>query len=100
MSDFLPEEELLIEEQTVEPPQYKVILINDDYTTFEFVISILKTVFNKSDPDARRITYDVHKHGYGVCGIFSREIAETKVATVQQLSEAAGYPLRCIMEEE
>jgi ATP-dependent Clp protease adaptor protein ClpS len=100
MSDYIPQEEVVLEEKTVEPPQYKVILINDDYTTFEFVISILKTVFNKSDPDAKQITVDVHKHGYGVCGIYPREIAETKVMTVHQLSEAAGYPLRCVMEEE
>jgi ATP-dependent Clp protease adaptor protein ClpS len=100
MGDYFPEEELQTEEQTKEPPQYKVILMNDDYTTFEFVITILITVFNKSEADAVRITFDVHKRGYGLCGIYPREIAETKVMTVQQLSESAGYPLRCIMEEE
>jgi ATP-dependent Clp protease adaptor protein ClpS len=104
MSDYFPEqdiqEETRIEEQTKEPPQYKVILLNDDYTTFEFVISILMTVFNKPEFEAIRITFDVHKRGYGLCGIYSREIAETKVMTVQQLSESAGYPLQCIMEEE
>ncbi len=100
MGDYYPEQELQIEEETKEPPQYKVILLNDDYTTFEFVITILMTVFNKSEADAIRITFDVHKRGYGVCGMYSREIAETKVLTVQQLSESAGYPLQCIMEEE
>ena len=100
MSDYTPEQEFQVEEETKEPPQYKVILLNDDYTTFEFVISILKVVFNKPEPEAIQITFDVHKRGYGICGIYSREIAETKVMMVEQLSESAGYPLKCVMEEE
>jgi ATP-dependent Clp protease adaptor protein ClpS len=104
MGDYFPDQdlqhEIQIEEETKEPPQYKVILLNDDYTTFEFVITILMTVFSKPEVEAIRITFDVHKRGYGVCGMYSREIAETKVMTVQQLSESAGYPLQCIMEEE
>lgn len=77
-----------------------MVLLNDDYTTFEFVIYILKSVFKKADLEAQAITLAVHKKGRGVCGTYSREIAETKIALVHQKSEEAGYPLRCVMEEE
>lgn len=100
MSGSQYEEQIQLEEHTEEPPQYKVILLNDDYTTFDFVIQILVVVFRKSNPEAVKITLDVHKRGYGVCGIYTKEIAETKVATVHQMSESAGFPLRCVMEEE
>jgi ATP-dependent Clp protease adaptor protein ClpS len=100
MSDFELENETITEEQVAEPPRYKVILHNDDYTTFEFVIYILKTVFLKPVREAERITRDVHNRGYGVCGIYAQEIAETKILAVHQLSEEAGYPLRCSMERD
>ncbi|MBN1412982.1 MAG: ATP-dependent Clp protease adaptor ClpS [Spirochaetales bacterium] len=100
MSDFGIQEETKIEDEVAEPPRYKVILHNDDYTTFEFVIYILKIVFLKPAKEAERITRDVHKRGYGVCGIYTCEIAETKVLTVHQLSEEAGFPLRCTMEKD
>lgn len=82
-----------------EPPLYKVILLNDDYTTFDFVVSILTGVFGKSVPDAVKITNDVHRKGSGLCGIYTRDIAETKVDQVINSSKQAGFPLRCTMEE-
>ncbi|MBN2532161.1 MAG: ATP-dependent Clp protease adaptor ClpS [Spirochaetales bacterium] len=100
MSDSRYKEQIQLEERTKEPPKYKVILLNDDYTTFDFVISVLVEVFRKPHLEAIRITMDVHKRGYGLCGVYTKEIAETKVATVHQMSESAGYPLRCVMEEE
>ncbi|MBN1699020.1 MAG: ATP-dependent Clp protease adaptor ClpS [Spirochaetales bacterium] len=100
MSDHEYKEEVQYEERTAEPPKFKVILLNDDYTTFDFVIRVLVEVFRKPEPEAIQITMDVHKRGYGICGIYTKEIAETKVATVHDMSESAGYPLRCVMEEE
>jgi ATP-dependent Clp protease adaptor protein ClpS len=99
MGDFDYREDVSTEDQVTEPPQFRVILLNDDYTTFEFVKYILKTVFRKSDSEAEIITMHVHKNGYGVCGIYTKEIAETKIQQVQLKSEEAGYPLQCIMEE-
>ena len=100
MSSSQQEEQIQLEERTKEPPKYKVILLNDDYTTFDFVIHVLVVVFKKPHLEAIQITMDVHKRGHGLCGIYTKEIAETKVETVHQMSEAAGYPLRCVMEEE
>ena len=82
-----------------EPPLYKVILLNDDYTTFDFVVSVLTGIFGKPVPEAIRITNDVHQKGSGVCGIFPRDVAETKVDLVARSSNEAGFPLRCTMEE-
>lgn len=81
-----------------EPPLYKVILLNDDYTTFDFVVSVLTGIFGKSVPEAVTITTDVHQKGAGVCGVFPRDIAETKVDLVARNSKEAGFPLRCTME--
>lgn len=86
-------------EKVDEPPLYKVILLNDDYTTFDFVVSILTGIFGKSVPEAIKITNDVHRKGSGVCGVFSRDIAETKIDLVARSSKRAGFPLRCTMEE-
>ncbi|RIL06838.1 MAG: ATP-dependent Clp protease adapter ClpS [Proteobacteria bacterium] len=81
------------------PKQYKVILVNDDYTTMDFVVSILETVFSKSPAEAVQIMLKVHNQGQGVCGIFAKQIAETKVNLVHQRARAAEFPLRCTMEE-
>ncbi|MBP3191263.1 ATP-dependent Clp protease adapter ClpS [Natronogracilivirga saccharolytica] len=86
-------------EKITEPPMYKVILLNDDYTTFDFVVSVLTGIFGKSVPEAVAITNDVHRKGSGVCGIYTRDIAETKVDMVARSSKEAGFPLRCTMEE-
>jgi ATP-dependent Clp protease adaptor protein ClpS len=81
-----------------EPRLYKVLLHNDDYTTMEFVISILETVFHKSIADATKIMLNVHNEGIGVAGIYTREICETKISLVHQLAKKNEFPLRCSME--
>jgi ATP-dependent Clp protease adaptor protein ClpS len=85
--------------KTRTPKLYKVILLNDDYTTMDFVVSILETVFKKSPAEAVRIMLNVHHKGFGVCGVYTKEIAESKIAIVHDRAQASGYPLRCSMEE-
>ncbi len=97
--DFGEELESGIEEELDEPPMYKVLLHNDDYTTMEFVVEILEKVFHKSPAEATRIMLLVHKNGTGVCGVFTAEIAETKVELVHHLARKNGFPLQCSMEE-
>ncbi len=82
------------------PPRYKVILHNDDYTTMEFVVEILVHVFGKSLEKATQIMLNIHNKGKAVCGIYPREIAETKVETVHHLSSSRGFPLKSTMEKE
>ncbi len=82
-----------------EPPKYAVILLNDNYTTFEFVVKVLVSIFRKSVAEAIQITNDVHRQGRGICGLYSKEIAETKVELVEQLSRQEGHPLKCVMEK-
>lgn len=79
---------------------YRVLLHNDDYTTMEFVVEILMVVFNKSVESATEIMLNVHRKGIGVCGVYTHEIAETKVETVSRLAQENGFPLKCTMEEE
>lgn len=85
---------------TKKPSMYKVLLLNDDYTPMEFVIQILEVIFNKSLDDATRIMMHVHKKGVGLCGVYTHEVAETKVAQTMQAARAAQHPLQCIMEKE
>ncbi len=103
MSDYHPDYredlESRVEEELEQPPMYKVLLHNDDYTTMEFVVEILQKVFRKSIADATRIMLLVHKSGKGVCGVFTEDIAETKVEIVHHLARKSGFPLRCSMEE-
>jgi ATP-dependent Clp protease adaptor protein ClpS len=87
-------------EDVTEPPLYRVLLLNDDYTTMDFVVEILRTVFQKSIEDATRIMLSVHHSGAGVCGAYPFEIAETKVDTVHALAKDYGFPLKCTMERE
>jgi ATP-dependent Clp protease adaptor protein ClpS len=82
------------------PPLYKVFLLNDDYTPMDFVTTILETIFHKSSDDATRIMLHVHKKGLGLCGVYSREIAETKVMQVMDAARLAEHPLQCKMERE
>jgi ATP-dependent Clp protease adaptor protein ClpS len=82
------------------PPLFKVLLHNDNYTTMEFVIFILTGIFHHSELDAIRIMLQVHQEGVGVAGVFTYEIAETKVARVMALAREYEYPLLCTMEEE
>ncbi len=87
-------------DETKEPPMYRVLLHNDDYTTMEFVIEVLIYVFNKSPESAAKIMMNVHQKGIGACGCYPHEIAETKVDTVHNLARENSYPLRCSMEQE
>jgi ATP-dependent Clp protease adaptor protein ClpS len=89
-----------VRDATREPPQYRVLLHNDDYTTMEFVVEILIYVFNRSPEDAATIMMNVHRKGVGVCGVYPHEVAETKVDTVHNLARESGFPLRCSMEQE
>ncbi len=87
-------------EITDKPPMYRVLLHNDDYTTMEFVVEVLMYVFNKSPEAAVKIMMNVHRKGIGVCGVYTHEVAETKVDTVHNLARESGFPLRCSMEQE
>ena len=104
MSEHRPEiEEDVISEirdETDEPPMYKVLLHNDDYTTMEFVIEILILVFRKSPEDSVEIMLNVHHKGVGVCGVYTHEMSETKVNNVHALASQYGFPLKCTMEKE
>ena len=82
------------------PPMYEVCLLNDDYTPMEYVVSLLKIVFKKSESEAVNIMLMVHKKGSGVCGIFTKEVAETKVETVLKMAKSDQHPLKCIMEAD
>ena len=97
--DYREDLESNVEENLEEPPMYKVLIHNDDYTTMEFVVEILQRVFHKSPTEATRIMLLVHKSGVGVCGVFPAEIAETKVEVVHHLAKKHGFPLQCSMEE-
>jgi len=82
------------------PSMYKVILHNDDYTTMEFVVMILSDIFHKSIAQAEKIMWDIHKKGKGVCGVYTYEIAQTKVEQVLELAKDNEFPLLATMEEE
>jgi ATP-dependent Clp protease adaptor protein ClpS len=88
------------ENKVKRPRLFKVLLHNDDYTTREFVVDVLCSVFHKSEPEAVRVMLHVHHTGTGVAGVFTREIAETKVRTVQHLARQHEFPLQLTMEPE
>ncbi|MBA4357713.1 MAG: ATP-dependent Clp protease adaptor ClpS [Humidesulfovibrio sp.] len=90
---------LFDEQETREPRRFKVLLHNDDYTTMDFVVHVLRMVFQKPEPEAMRIMLAVHQQGLGMCGVFTAEVAETKVDRVHAMSKAAGFPLRASLEE-
>ena len=84
---------------TKRPQLFHVVLINDDYTTMEFVIHVLESIFDKGPAEAYRIMMEVHTHGRGICGAYTYEVAETKVATVHEMARKEGFPLRAGIEE-
>src|SRR5437016_10641432 len=88
-----------VETKKQEPTLYKVILLNDDYTTMEFVIRVLEDVFQKSPAEAYRIMMQVHLNGSGIAGVYPWEVAETKVDTLAVLARQAEFPLRAAIEE-
>jgi ATP-dependent Clp protease adaptor protein ClpS len=86
--------------KTKKPNLYKVLLLNDDYTPMEFVVHILERIFGKGRDEAYQIMLHVHHHGVGICGIFTFEVAETKVAQVIEFARRHEHPLQCTMEKE
>ncbi len=99
-----PDSEVLTESQTEKklqkPPLFKVLLHNDNYTTREFVVAVLKEVFHKSDTDAVQIMLHVHYNGVGVAGVYTYDVAQTKIKTVEKLARENEFPLRLSLEPE
>ena len=85
--------------KTKQPSMYKVLMLNDDYTPMEFVVHVLERFFNKSREEATGIMLHVHRRGVGVCGVFTYEVAETKVAQVMDCARRHQHPLQCILEK-
>ena len=104
MTEYSPEVEEEVTDETKdevrEPSMFRVLLHNDDYTTMEFVVEILITVFNKSPEEAVEIMLNVHRKGIGICGVYTFEVSETKVNIVHVLARENGFPLKCTMEKE
>jgi ATP-dependent Clp protease adaptor protein ClpS len=104
----MPEREYGFEEETAtksrerlkRPPLFRVLLHNDDFTTMEFVVEVLKGVFGKSEADAFRVMWAVHTQGVGCAGVYTYEVAEMKVERVSEMARQREYPLLCTMEEE
>ena len=86
--------------QTRKPGMYRVLLLNDDYTPMEFVVAVLRKYFSKGAEEATRIMLHVHQHGVGECGVFTYEVAETKVTQVMDYARKHQHPLQCIMEKK
>jgi len=86
--------------RTKKPSLYRVLLLNDDYTPMEFVVFVLERFFNRSREQATRIMLHVHQKGVGLCGVYTYEVAETKVAQVLDLAQRHEHPLQCVMEKE
>lgn len=97
--DMDGDSQCLVEGKLQEPERYVVLLHNDNYTSMEFVVSILCDIFRKSVDEATTIMLRVHEKGVGQCGVYTFEIAEAKVMSVERRARAAGFPLRCTMEK-
>ncbi len=95
----LPGRSPVAEEEVQEPRLFRVLLHNDDYTTMDFVVHVLQTVFGKNEAEAHAIMMRVHREGVGECGIYTAEIAETKVQLVHSMARKHSFPLRASMEE-
>jgi ATP-dependent Clp protease adaptor protein ClpS len=85
-------------EKLKEPSDFKVVLLNDDYTSMDFVVDVLVLIFNKNEADAERIMMDVHRKGRAVVGVYTRDIACTKAGQVHSLAKQNDFPLRCVIE--
>ena len=88
-----------VQRKLKEPKMYKVLLLNDDYTTMEFEVFVLQSIFQRPNAEAVQIMLHVHKNGMGVAGVYPHEIAETRVAQVESLAREFEFPLRCRLEE-
>lgn len=99
--EFADDTEVVTESETKvkEPRMYQVILLNDDYTPMEFVIWLIEMVFSKSKEVATQLMWDVHKKGRGICGVYTYDVARTKVYQAKELAQKHQHPLECIMEE-
>ena len=91
--------DLLTREKATTPKRFSVLLYNDDYTTMEFVVHVLESIFDKGPAEAYRVMMEVHQAGRGLCGSYTWEVAETKVADVHELARTEGFPLRAGIEE-
>jgi ATP-dependent Clp protease adaptor protein ClpS len=101
LPDFDTEESATAEaeDEVRQPPLYRVLIHNDDYTTMDFVVYVLQSVFHRSESDAIRLMLQVHQQGVGVAGVFTHEIAEMKAAETMELARANEYPLLCTLDE-
>lgn len=99
MSKDALEHDLKEETELDEPKKYKVLLLNDDYSTMDFVVEVLMGIFHKPFDEALNIMLNIHRKGRGTCGIYVFDIAETKVYQVRQKAKQEGFPLRAVMEE-
>ncbi|HKU93699.1 MAG TPA: ATP-dependent Clp protease adapter ClpS [Vineibacter sp.] len=90
----------LTKPKTKKPSMYKVLMLNDDYTPMEFVVHVLERFFSKSREEATRIMLHVHQKGVGICGVYTYEVAETKVTQVMDLARKHQHPLQCTLEKE
>lgn len=97
-----PQLENMIDKQhrRARPTLFNVFMHNDDYTTMDFVIEVLQSIFHKESPEATFLMLQIHRRGQALCGLYPFEIAETKIAKVHKLARAAGFPLRCTLEPE
>lgn len=86
--------------RTARPPFYKVVLLNDDFTPMEFVVKVLENIFHKDANEAVRIMLEVHNKGAGLCGVYTRDVAETKIDQALYLARQNEHPLQCVMEKE
>ena len=104
MSDFLtkkiPKSSIKTNFLVKEPELYKVVMLNDNYTTMEFVVEILIDIFGKSEAEARKIMLAVHKQGRGVAGVYVYDIAVSKIEQVDRKAKEQGFPLKCVVEKE
>lgn len=102
MTVFIQNQQQIVQEQELTqvapPPMYQVLLLNDDYTPMDFVVMVLQKIFHKDSAAAERIMLQVHHQGKGVCGVYTRDIAATRVDKVMRLAQAEQHPLQCVME--
>jgi ATP-dependent Clp protease adaptor protein ClpS len=89
-----------VEEEVTTPRRYKVLMHNDHYTTMDFVVLVLQKIFNKEETEAIDIMLSIHHSGIGMCGIYTMQIAETKIDAVHEMARESGFPLRCTLEPE
>jgi ATP-dependent Clp protease adaptor protein ClpS len=99
-ADIESDAALLVQTTAVQPPKYKVVMLNDDYTPMEFVVVVLERIFRKSHEEALMLMLEVHQKGSAICGVYTREVAETKVEEVLTLAQSQQHPLKCVYERE